>query len=569
MIDSTENRGTRRSRAHRTKTAAVSGVAAAAMTVGLAVAPQASAATIVNINWNPTYMAGTLAGLLNFVGNAVPGLSVGGGLYDSGPPQTIFYSLDTSVPLLGDLTLNLKLFLKYLSDDSVKGLYNTIGSIPTPTCTTGSYASHCRYALELATSEATQSLVEAYRTQIQSVTTGQTPNGFIPFEAAPNSTEARPTQTNQALALVQNLYRPNGGFYSRFPQWAKAVGVNPEMPAAGKYVSPDKKIALNTSTIDVTWAYDPIADLPEVPSVLAFANSLAAALPLNLITGALEGLVLADSAGQAVTTTTLGLNLAAVLQMGPLPIIGTLPMTAGQAYYATLVGDQLPLLAPSRLPALAINALLKAVNSPYLLGTPFLDAIEPALKILVNIAYPDVVTPTDGGTYNRTFLTGGTNIPFNSVQPMTPEEKKAVPGDVWDALKAGVQAQLDKPLWGILVPNTGAPAAATTPVKTAAAVKAAASTPAVEPVAAPVVSAPAPVGVPESAPVAAPAAPVSAPTADPAPALVSPPVVDPAPAVQVSAPRVPTHRGAPVGSDNSGNGDSSSGATSKGHRGAA
>jgi len=552
----------------------LSGAAAAAMTVGLAVAPQASAVTTVNINWNPTYTAGTLAGLLNFVGNAVPGLSVGGGLYDSGPPQTIFYSLDTSVPLLGDLTLNLKLFLKYLSDDSVKGLYNTIGSIPQPGCTTGSYASHCRYALELATSEATQSLVEAYRTQIQSVTTGQTPNGFIPFEAAPNSTEARPTQTNQALAFVQNPYRPNGGFYSRFPRLSELFGVNPEMPAAGKYVSPDKKIALNTSTIDVTWAYDPNADLPEVPSLLAFANSLSAVLPLNLITGALDGLVLANSAGEAVTTTTLGLNLAAVLQMGPLPLIGTLPMTAGQAYYATLVGDQLPLLAPSRLPALAINALLNAVNSPYLLGNPFQDAIEPALKILVYIAYPDVVTPTDGGTYNRTFLTGGTNIPFNSVDPLTPEEKKAVPGDVWDAFKAGVQAQLDKPFLGIIVPNPdNPPAGAATP---AAAVKAAAATSALESVA------PDPISVPAAPEVSTPAAPVAAPAAPPAapadPAPVSVPVTSSVPAVVLPAPaedpapapapRVSAHRGsASAGSNNA---DAPKAAASTGgHRGAA
>jgi len=565
MIDATENRATRRTTMRRVRTAAVSGVAAAAMTVGLAAAPQAGAVTTIDIDWNPLYTAGTLAGLVNFVGNAAPGLSIGGGLYESGPPQSVFYSLITSVPLIGDIKLNLTALLKYLNDGSVKGLYNTIGSIPQLTCTTGNYASHCRYVLELATAEATQNLVEAYRTQTKAVTTGQTPNGYIPFEAAPNSTEARPTQTNQALAFLQNPYRPNGGFYSRFPQFAELVGVNPEMPAPGKYVSPDKKIVLNTTTIDATWAYDPNADLPEVPSLVAFANSLSAALPLNLITGALQGLVLADAAGASVTTTTLGLNLAGVLQLGPLPFVGTLPVPPGLAYYATVVGDQLPLLAPSRLPALAINALLKAVNSPYLVGNPFQDAIEPALKILVNIAYPDVVTPTEGGTYNRTFLTGGTNIPFNSVEPLTPEEKKAVPGDVWDALTAGVKAQIAKPFWGILVPNPdNPPAGAATP---AAAVKAAAAAPTVPSVA------PDPIPASSGPAVSAPAAPVAVP-ADLSQAPVSAPVaVDlPAPAedaAPVSAPRAGAHRGSAssAGSDNSG--APKSAASTGGHRGAA
>ncbi|WP_313676804.1 PE-PPE domain-containing protein [Mycolicibacterium sp.] len=502
------------------------------MALGLAVAPGASAATTINVNWDPAYTAGALAGLLNFVGNAVPGLSVGGGLYNSGPPQNLFASVDAgNIPLLGQTTLNLTLLLKYLSDSSVNNLYNTLAGIPQRGCS-ASYATNCRYALELATSQATLNLAEAYRTQIQSVTTGTTPAGFIPFEAAPNSTSVKPTQTNQALGFVQNPLRPNGGFYSRFPDWAEAFGINPEMPAAGKYTSKDVdggKIALNTSTLDITWAYDPTSDLPEVFNLLAFANSLSAALPINLVTGSQTDLVITDAAGTPVTTTSLGLNVAAVLQLGPLPLIGALPMTDGLAYYITLVSDQLPLLTPVRLPGLAINAALNALNSPYLLGNPFADAIEPALKILVNIAYPDVLSPEKltqcatgcdlGGTpqtwaelgytpYQRTFLRSGVNIPFNSVEPLTPDEKKAVPGDVWNAFKAGVDEQLDKPFWGILVPNPDNPPTEVTPP---AAVQPAAAAPAVE------------------------AEPIAAPIVDPIADDVAPPA-DPAPAVQVSAP---------------------------------
>lgn len=40
-----------------------------------------------------------------------------------------------------------------------------------------------------------------------------------------------------------------------------------------------------------------------------------------------------------------------------------------------------------------INPLLKAINSPYLLGTPEADILTPVLKILVNVGYDDVPDP--------------------------------------------------------------------------------------------------------------------------------------------------------------------------------
>ncbi len=597
MITSSNRAARRSTAARRATTTAVAGAAAAAMTLGLAAAPsalpQANAALEADITWDPVYTAGTLAGLLNFVSGVLPGTDIALGdigAFHTGPPPNIEAGFSTSytVPLVDitvDIKVQLDLILRYLKNISyglqagTADLYNTMGAIPAPKCS-GSYASNCRYDFMLGTSEATLQLAEAYRAQINAVTTGETPAGYIPFEAAPDSTKDKPTATQQVLAFLQNPLRPNGGFNSRFPDITKALGLDPTMPAAGKYASADGRVTLNTSTLDATWAYDPNADFPEVFNLTAITNSLLAALPLNLL-GGLETFVLADSAGKEVTVTDLGLNLAGILQLGPIPIIGTLPPGTGKAYYATLVPNELPLLTPVRLPGTLINLGLNALGSPYLLGNPFADAIEPALKILVNIAYPDVVTPTEGGTYNRTFLTSGVETPFGSVEPLTPEEKAAVPSDVWNALKDGVQAQLAKPFWGILVPNTGTQSAATTPapVQTAAAVKAAAATaaPVTSPVAAAPVSAPAPqVSAPQ-----APAAPVAAP-ADPAPAVevsapaVAPaPVADPAPVVDVpadpapSAPAVSAHRGAATGSDNSDKSDNSSGGSSKGHRGAA
>ena len=47
---------------------------------------------------------------------------------------------------------------------------------------------------------------------------------------------------------------------------------------------------------------------------------------------------------------------------------------------------------PLRLPSELINIALKALGSPYLLGTPIADILNPALTILTTIGYADVVT---------------------------------------------------------------------------------------------------------------------------------------------------------------------------------
>lgn len=569
----------------RAKSMAVASSAAAAMTLGLAAAPAATlpdAQADVTINWAPTYTAGALAGILNWFGETFPEteIPIAGVTYNTGPPQRVSASVNTGIPLVGTAAVNL--FLKYLEINTnspyggAAALYNTIANMPTPTCATGNYASNCRYALMLGTSGSTYDLVNAFRAQIASVTTGETPAGFIPFTAAPGSTVQRPTQTNEALILLQNPVRPNGGIMSRFPSITTALGLDPTMPAAGKYTSSDGTVVVNTSTIDATWAYDAIADFPEVFSLIALANSAWATLPLNLITGGVKEAVLANPNGTASNVVLVGANLASVLQMGPLPVLGTLPMATGAGYYATIVGNDLPLLTPMRLPTYVANTVLKKLNSPYLLGDPLADALQPALQILVNIAYDDVVTPTDGGTYNRTFLTGGTYTPFGSVQPLTPEEKKAVPGDVWQALVTGVQDQLAKPFWGIIVPNTEDAEAASTPAPAPAPVAAKAAAATAAPVAAPapiVDSAPAPVEAPvaQPAPIAEPVsvdadpAPVAAPAApsEPVPALSSAVVDEPAPTVSRRAGRSSVadasaggHRGRASSSDDTGAGKS-------------
>jgi hypothetical protein len=580
MIGST-NRATRRSKvARRAKTAAAAATAAAAMAMGLGTPPAANAAVAIPIDVDPVYTAGFLAGVLDFVAKSFPGTSVGG-LYNSGPPQTVNLSLPTieypyettvsglSVKLLLQLNVFAELFLNNIRPTDAQYLYNTLAAIPQRNTgcggsvlgTDSNPATSCRFSFTLGTSEATLNLVNAYRTQIASVVEGSTPAGYIPFQPTAGSTEAKPTQTNQVMAFLQNPLRPNGGFLARFPGLSELLGQDPTMPAAGRYTSPDGTMNVNTTTVDATWAYDPTGDFPEVFNIFSILNSLSAFLPLNLVGGldAAQPFVFADSEGKAAGVEDFGLSLAALLQVGvsPVPVVGTyyLPMEPGQGYYATIVPNQLPIFSGLRLPSLIINAALGALNLPFKLGTPLSDALEPATRILVNIGYDDVVTPemiaSDPATYgsyqpyDRTFLTSAVPTPFGSVDPLTPSEHRAVWGDVWDALIGGFQAQFAKPFWGIIEPTGSAESAAAVESVAAQAprISASAATKAVavqedspgqlispdSPPASPPDSAPQPASAPDPAP-----EPPSAPDRAPTVSTVSVPGVDTATAARDS-----------------------------------
>jgi hypothetical protein len=516
MMGST-NRAARRKALKRAKTSAMAGAAAAALTVGLAGAPSANAAIPLNIDIDPAYTAGTLAGILDFLGNAFPGTDIGG-IYNSGPPATVSYGIGfpyvvkIAESLSTDVYLNIlaTLFLQNIRPTDTQSLYNTIAAIPQQKTGCGGTstsfgqsnpATSCRFTLMLGTSEATLNLANAYRTQIESVTTGQTPAGYIPFQATAGSTPALPTQTNQALAFLQNPLRPNGGFLSRFPGFSEFLGQDPSMPAAGLYKSEDETVTVNTTTVDATWAYDPTADFPVVFNIFSILNSLNAFLPINLVGGldAAQPFVFTNANGTPAEIQDVGLSLASLFQVAvtPVPLVGTvyLPMEPGKAYYATIVPKQLPLFSGMRLPSLILNAALGALNAPFRFGTPLSDALEPAFKILVNIGYDDVVTPemiaNDPATYgkyqpyDRTFLNSGVVTPFGSVDPLTPEEQSQVAGDVFQALISGFGAQFAKPFWGIIEPANPAPSSAA--VKASSAVRPAAAAPPVEaePVSAP------------------------------------------------------------------------------------
>jgi hypothetical protein len=322
-----------------------------------------------------------------------------------------------------------------------RGIYNTINSLPfsrrqfSPAVydrvigTPGELTS--QFPLVVASGPAAGRLVDAYRAQIASVS-GNTPPRYTPF--TPGTGNVTNT-TNQVLLFLRNPLRPNGGIDARFSPIRSIFGLDTSIPAAGVTSSPG--ISLNTATIDVTWAYDPLSDFPVTLNPFSLINSALAGLPTNLLGG--------SEVKGVSNIAALGVNVAGTLGIANRLTGGVAPITDGQAWYGTAVPNDLPILEPLRLPVRTINAIFGTKFS-----TPIADALQPAFKILVNTGYSDVVTPADIAAdpvkyadyqpYDRTFLTSATPEPFLSVAPLNRAERRQVPGDVANALVTGFRS---------------------------------------------------------------------------------------------------------------------------------
>ena len=436
------------------KKLAIMGTAtAAAASLAMGSAPPASAAPL-NIN-QQVLTAGPLVNLLPALGiTSVGPISLG--------------VIPVVAPDGAFLTLNLSP-IAYSTQD----IYNTVNALPfkrrTGIAGTNKAFFDRVYSLSgptagqfpaiLGSGIGTGNTVEAYRTQIATVLNdGVAPNGFTPYQTSPINNV--PNQTNQVLLLLRNTYRPNGGLAARFAPLLNLFGVDTGMPAPGFVTSPNGQIKLNTATFDLSWAYDPISDFPVTLNPFAIVNSLLAGLPTNLLGGLDQsigdpkGIILTDAAGNPTNLTGLGLNVASVL--GILNRLGgailDLGVDEGKAFYGAIVPNDLPILEPLRLPSRLLNALFGLD-----LGTPLADALQPALSILVNTGYSDVITPDELDTcavkcntvdaqtyaqlgysaYDRSFLAPSIAEPFLSVAPLTPAEWLQVPGDVFQALITG------------------------------------------------------------------------------------------------------------------------------------
>jgi hypothetical protein len=233
----------------------------------------------------------------------------------------------------------------------------------------------------------TRNSIEAYRAQISAVESGIPPNGYTPYQPG----VGRPNQTNQELLWLRNPLRPNGGVQARFAPLLNIFGVDTSVPGPGIRQGAGGLTKLNTGTVDLTWAYDPMSDLPVTLNPFSILNTLFAALPTNLLGGINSNLHLLDATDPnnpvPATTTTLGISVASTLGLIN-RIAGLDSVDPGKAFYGTLLPNDLPILEPLRLPSRILNALFG-----WDLGTPFADALQPALEILVNTGYSDVIAP--------------------------------------------------------------------------------------------------------------------------------------------------------------------------------
>ena len=228
--------------------------------------------------------------------------------------------------------------------------------------------------------------------------------------------------TGQWLIFVNNPSRPGGGLFALATPFTNLFGLNLTTPDAGSYTNPDQTKVLNTSILDITWAYNPLSDVPTTLNPLAWANSLAAGVFLTyllpdednnignhvlpkLIAGIADGVkVMVDPTGGQGLEMLPGWN-GFVKSVDWIPGLGNwlddiadATKFPGNATYITYDSGNLPLLEPFRMVPHLAN-LVPGVHIP----TPLTDSVEDALRKMVNMGYQDV----DPNTLERTFNEAG------------------------------------------------------------------------------------------------------------------------------------------------------------------
>lgn len=247
------------------------------------------------------------------------------------------------------------------------------------------------------------------------------------------------------MILLRNPGRANGGLFARFYPLAALFGIDTVTPDTE--VSSSKNddnlldidlLGLNIGganlipiKVDATVEYDPLSDFPAWPNPFALANSAAA---LFFPTYILRGLNLTDALNELVADQALPqITEALAAASGGDPLALNL--------YLTLPTDSLPLLEPIRLPVDVINLF-----SPVQFNNPVATALEPFLKILVNLGYTDV---DQANGYERTLDQADVITPFGTLPANV--DWGQVPGDLFDALVSGIQQAADDGL----INNTG------------------------------------------------------------------------------------------------------------------
>jgi hypothetical protein len=489
------NRKSRRAAQRRTKPAALAGAALAATALTAAVAPSVTPIKTADIDVSlaATQLAYPMFGIGPMADLGVNLLNAAG-----------MNPLDVA----GFITYNLQ-----GGAATTKGIYDLVNGLPFtpkadlsgPCASTTSAA--CRTAFLLSIDIGSIGAVDAVQALIESAR-GNTRDGFEPLA---NYVGAKGGMTNVSGIYLNDMIRPNGGLVSRFPDISNALGFNPTMPAVGQFG--DKELdgaKLYNFITDVTWPYNPVADFPITFSPLALVNSALATLPppsliqdglalltadtpekqieaLGVLTKSIAGSMYSPNGGDGGTSVAVnfptgeqcgntctgfnGLPLTSLLSA----VTGNLPADFPATYPVLAANSTLPITVPMYLASTLINPVLKALNSPYLLGTAAADILTEPLRIMVNIAYNDVITPAKLNAVNPLSIEGQTYAESNykaydrTLAQATPEvptafspsgnpalsqaEVDQAQADAMTAFNDAVTAQKEKPFFGILVPN--------------------------------------------------------------------------------------------------------------------
>jgi hypothetical protein len=210
------------------------------------------------------------------------------------------------------------------------------------------------------------------------------------------------------MILLDNPARPDGGALARFGALARLLGINTVNPhtqltGSGGPLGDFTPFGLHLGganvlpvLVDVTYEYQPLSDLASWPNPFTLLNNLAAGLAPTYVQRGSSRDGLAEQ-----LTPQLAAALAAVGPDDPLAL----------NLYLTLHSNTLPMLEPLYLTSDALNIV--GLSPLAAIPMRLANALAPALTILTNIGYANVVRNADG-TYTRDFSTAGTETPFMS-----------------------------------------------------------------------------------------------------------------------------------------------------------
>ena len=268
------------------------------------------------------------------------------------------------------------------------------------------------------------------------------------------------------MLLLRNPGRPDGGIVARFAPILEFFGIHAVTRDRG--ASTDGNAALVPIKVDATVEYDPVSDFAAWPNLFTLANNLAAlffptyilrGVDLDAFLGEVKDLLVnaivtnaaSVAIGDSVDVSVAGFTVP-VLRSLLRPIVQDVltdhgfdvelpsdpPYYEAVNAYVTAHTAALPLLEILRLPTDLLNVLTCGVFG---FTNPIADALEPALKLLVNLGYSNVTQDMSDplNPYPRVFDTefGSTPTPFSLLPGHI--DWRRVPGDLLTALVAGIR----------------------------------------------------------------------------------------------------------------------------------